>query len=381
MVEAGVVDILCRHVRSSNPFMRINAMWALKHVVYVAKFDERTKCYHTLGHDWLYQLAANGVFHDPSRSSRFFPQRDSDGDEGMAEEFDDASDDDILIEEETFESVEMEEQEDEDAHRLRTSLTPEELIARGVPYCYDFPRNTHPDASVKHSVYKKPSKAGREFIQQQATGFFRNLFSGEGMEPLVEMVLQDMGRQKFLSLLADKLIPRVEKPRSEGLGYIRSTPNPASTPTPPISNSSFAPTNLYNDRINDDKWRICFDSSPETVEAVVYTVVHIAAQSKKLRDMLSQHAGHLLKLVTNMAHNPNANIRRGVVWLVFNIIGGPDEAGNDTTRKDRCRKLDELGFSQALEFLLADTDQDIRERTRLALHELRKEGGFSTQDH
>src|SRR5690606_25857037 len=103
------------------------------------------------------------------------------------------------------------------------------------------------------------------------------------MEELIDLVLQDFGTHQFMGLLAEKIVPRVERPRSEGVGYVR--PSNVNTPTrDPTNNSNHAPGNAFNGTPEDDRWRICFDSSPETIDQVVYTVVHIAAQSRKLKD-------------------------------------------------------------------------------------------------
>ncbi|RPA82787.1 ARM repeat-containing protein [Ascobolus immersus RN42] len=382
LTEAGVVDILCEHVTSSNPFMRVNAMWALKHVVYFAEMDVRMKCYRSLSPQWLYQLARDGTVAEETQ--RHKSQKDFEGDVGMGEpegqDYEDASDDDIDYTDDTYESLEMEEDEDDDPFQLKTDISPDDLRSKNVPYMFDFPSNTAPNAGVKNSSYTKPSKGEREYIQQQIMGFFRNLFSGEHMEALVETVLNDFGTRHFVNLLKEKIAPRVERPRSEGLGYTR--PSGVTLPArDPVTSNAGAPGSSFNGTPEDERWRICFDSSPETIDQVVYTVVHIAAQSKKLKDLLVHEAGDLLKLLTWMIYSPVGSIRRGVVWVAFNMIG-VEEVNDDITRKERCQKMVDYGYVRALEHLLQDADQDIRERTRLALFELRKHAGFSSHgDH
>ncbi|KAG0641964.1 armadillo-type protein [Tuber brumale] len=53
ILEAGVLDILCSHAKSDNAALRLNALWALKHLVLEAETDVKRKCFEGLGVDWL----------------------------------------------------------------------------------------------------------------------------------------------------------------------------------------------------------------------------------------------------------------------------------------------------------------------------------------
>lgn len=60
IVEAGVLQILCAHAHSTNPRLRLNAVWALKHLVFKADKTVKVACLEELGHEWLVQLLCGG---------------------------------------------------------------------------------------------------------------------------------------------------------------------------------------------------------------------------------------------------------------------------------------------------------------------------------
>ncbi|KAI9747560.1 MAG: hypothetical protein M1815_004092 [Lichina confinis] len=59
-MEAGVLQILCAHAHSTNPRLRLNAVWALKHLVFKADQSVKVACLEELGHEWLVHLLYGG---------------------------------------------------------------------------------------------------------------------------------------------------------------------------------------------------------------------------------------------------------------------------------------------------------------------------------
>ncbi|KAK1254290.1 hypothetical protein MKX08_008285 [Trichoderma sp. CBMAI-0020] len=56
LAENGVMKILCEHAHSDNPALRLNALWALKHLVIAVSSDLKRSCLEQLDPDWLVQL-------------------------------------------------------------------------------------------------------------------------------------------------------------------------------------------------------------------------------------------------------------------------------------------------------------------------------------
>src|SRR5256885_12905982 len=55
-MDAGVLKLICEHAHSSNPKLRLNAVWALKHLVFSAENKVKVSCLEELGPGWLVQL-------------------------------------------------------------------------------------------------------------------------------------------------------------------------------------------------------------------------------------------------------------------------------------------------------------------------------------
>src|SRR4051812_20487317 len=52
----GVMKTLCEHAHSANPELRIDSLWALKHLVSSAPNDIKINCLEELGTGWLIQI-------------------------------------------------------------------------------------------------------------------------------------------------------------------------------------------------------------------------------------------------------------------------------------------------------------------------------------
>src|SRR5687768_16001021 len=55
-MEMGILKLICEFAHSSNLSLRLNSMWALKHLVYSAENEVKTSCLEQLKTGWLVDL-------------------------------------------------------------------------------------------------------------------------------------------------------------------------------------------------------------------------------------------------------------------------------------------------------------------------------------
>ena len=103
IAAAGVLKILCEHAHSGNVKLRLNALWALKHLVQSAGNDVKKTCLEELGQGWLVQLICDDTEDEALSSSK-----SRSGPFG----FNEGTEDD----------VQMDQFEDEDEPRMSTSV-------------------------------------------------------------------------------------------------------------------------------------------------------------------------------------------------------------------------------------------------------------------
>ena len=152
---------------------------------------------------------------------------------------------------------------------------------------------------------------------------------GNGAAEIVDFFLAEIGHHEFLSILADKMRPRPNPTR-------RDT---ASNPPPP-------------------------PMPAEILVAVTYVLVNLAAGPPKQRDLLFTHR-ELLKNLMWLFEHPNC------VWVVINLTYEDDQSDRSASH-DRAVKLKSLGVIDRLHSVEEDSDLDVRERTKTALHQIRK---------
>ena len=61
IIDSGVIDIVCEHSQSSNHALRLNAVWAFKHLMYAAEPDLRVSALAKLGTENLIKLCNDPV--------------------------------------------------------------------------------------------------------------------------------------------------------------------------------------------------------------------------------------------------------------------------------------------------------------------------------
>jgi hypothetical protein len=166
-------------------------------------------------------------------------------------------------------------------------------------------------------------------IQAQLLDLLRNLFCGENASEMVQYVVDEMGQDDFFRIMLDRLRPRTLAGPTRKENY--------TTPPPNV-----------------------------IVGKVLFVLVHIAACDPKWRNIIaSQYA--LLKQILTLCSHQDREIRSTCCWIAINLTY-EDDANDRAGCRNRAIELQKVGFVSHLRKMENDSDLDVRERAKTALH-------------
>ncbi|KAH8122739.1 hypothetical protein ACSS6W_005575 [Trichoderma asperelloides] len=334
LAENGVMKILCEHAHSDNPALRLNALWALKHLVIAVSSDLKRSCLEQLGPDWLVQLIC-----DDGQDAVSYNTQPSQ-----------PSGDDVDVD------VDVDVDEDMDA-----SPSDEQVrwmfAANGNPQKLDASRSTKLRqaedklASLRENELNslRRSRNDEVAVQEQGLELIRNLLGlGVGasaespydMTEMIDYLFTTIGQDRLFDLLSSKLRAKVLHP------FSRRAPTPGQE------------TRLIHPHA-------------KIIIPVIYILVHIAASTHQHRQLVARQTD-LLKLLYQQIGNRDKEVRVAVCHFVINLTGHDDESDVQDWSM-RINELKKLGFHTRMEFLKHnDRDLDVRERAKAAVYQLDK---------
>lgn len=327
-----MVKILCDHARCGSAALRLNALWALKHLVTSASVELKKTCLEELQPGWLMQLICDDADNDaendaaPSSSSGRPGAEDLDGDVdmGVGEDQPPAR---PWLSGSFYRSPHALQDADERLLRLAESRL----------------------AALREAEQSQARRARHDelAIQEQALGFIRNLVThaGNGSESagdaadMIDFLFHAVGQERFFEALAAKLRVRVRPPFSRRQ---RRAETPARVLHP----------------------------QAKTTEEVIYILVHVAASVPRHRQLVMAQTD-LLRLLAQLFASQDTSVRVALCHLINNLTW-QDDGGDAHACSQRAVELRKLGFLAKLEMLgQADDDLDVRERARSALWQLK----------
>ena len=358
IIDAGVLKVLCEHAHSMNARLRLNSLWALKHLVYMTPNDVKMACLDQLGPGWLKQIVCN----DADDSALPTGSR---GDESMgnatpiAMSTPNAAGEQVDLLNavvESRESTPPDEDESEDgdlkmvdsigaasrphrdfeANQNGLSLA---LSGKGRMTVSDGFRPRHGIATEAEGRSLKQARSDNTAVQEQGLDFIRNLISGPGAAEMIDYLFRELGQDKVFDILAKKLRPQVinaykrDKRPSSSENSIRHVP-----------------------------------AQTEIIVSVCHVISHIAAGSPRHRQLLISQTELLRSLVLLFDHT-NRNVRSCCAWVVINLTWVDDQS-DFLNCKARAIELKRLGVNQKLEALEQDPELDVRERVKTAMHQI-----------
>lgn len=167
-------------------------------------------------------------------------------------------------------------------------------------------------------------------VQEQTFDLIRNLVCGQESAELIDYLFRHIGEDVLLDALADKL-----RPRSISLPHRRESSS---------SRALQVPT--------------------EILVSVTFVLIHLAASLPRHRELLMGHRD-LLHYMMGYFNHSHRDVRANCVWVVINLTYPDDQVDREASR-GRATKLRSLGILDRLSDLVADSDLDVRERTKTA---------------
>ena len=313
--------------------LRLNSVWALKHLVLGAPNPLKTKCLEELGPGWLKQIISNDtddfVFPSGSRGDR-----DTGSGTPITMGTPNAAGEQVdllnAVEDSSRESSQaFDENVDEDLN-MSDSIG---ALSQAHPEHRSTPLLSHRHENRANDVGTIKSHD----IEREGLDLLRNILAGQGAAEMIDYIFREFGQDKLFELLANKLRPKI--------------------------------LNAFNRerRLSENGVR---QLQPPTkiIVSVLYIIVHIAAGLPRHRQLLVSQS-ELLKLVVPLFTHLDPEVRCPCAWIVINASWHDNSADLPNSRS-RARELVKLGFYEQLEAIEGDPSLDVRERTRTALTQM-----------
>ncbi|KAI0843408.1 ARM repeat-containing protein [Hypoxylon sp. FL0890] len=333
LVDAGILKVLCEHAHSHNAALRLNALWALKHLVHSASVDLKKRAVEELESGWLVRLICDDTEDDALFSAKTRSER-----EAAQDTLDDMDGD-----------IDMGLAEDQYRTWLSASFykTPTTRANPDVRIL----RLAETRLEALREAELSPVRKARHddlAIQEQGLGFIRNLIGGahsssnadspNDTTEMIDFLFSTLGQDRLFDILASKLRVKVLHAFSQRGGA-----------------SSEA-------RILPPQTKI--------IESVIYILVHIAASIPRHRQLVVSQT-ELLKQLAKLFNNQNREVRVALCHLINNLTW-QDNASDGPGCSQRAQELKNLGFLSKLEALKEGDDElDVRERAKSALWQMK----------
>ncbi|KAH9908081.1 armadillo repeat protein [Xylariomycetidae sp. FL2044] len=333
LIDAGILKVLCEHAHSLNPSLRLNALWALKHLVDSAPVELKKRAVEELESGWLVQLV-----HDDTEDDALFSARgrnDRQAGQGILEDMD--------------EDMEMDVTDEQTRPWLSTSFyktsTP---LSQSEARIFRLAESRL--SRLRESELNPARKARHDdlAIQEQGLGFIRNLIGGtqsssitdstNGTTGMIDFLFNTIGQDRLFKILASKLKVKVVRPYSR-----RSAAGSETRLLPPRA---------------------------KVIEAVIYILVHMAASVPRHRQLVIAQTD-LLKQLTKLFNSQDREVRVALCHLINNLTWQDDQADANACSQ-RAIELGKLGFLSKLDALSQGDDElDVRERAKSAIWQMR----------
>ncbi|KAM7218819.1 ARM repeat-containing protein [Rhypophila decipiens] len=324
LIEAGIIKVLCEHAHSQDPGLRLNSMWALKHLVWAVDNKTKKQCLEELESGWLVQLITADTEDDALHARTQRRSQDTDEDEDMDSE--------------TY--------DDDGRFWTWPAMFREPCPAKSASLRTHSPRMQKAEKkllALRDAEINPIRKARNDdlAIQEQAINFIRNLIGQsmtENVAEMVDYVFDQIGQEKLFEILAGKLRVRVLHPFARRYSTGRDT-------------------------------RVLYPQA-KVIEAVIFVLVHIAASKPQHRQLVIAQRD-LLKLLEQHFNSKDSGVRLALCHFLTNLVW-PDDSSDAAACGQRAQELRKLGFLTRLEALeQEDAELDVRERARSAAFQMK----------
>ncbi|KAK4197614.1 armadillo-type protein [Triangularia verruculosa] len=312
LLGAGISKVLCEQAHSLNPGLRLNSMWALKHLVLGFENSQKKQLLEELEPGWLVQLISDDSSEEDTLHTRQRRSTDADDDEDMDAE---ASD------EEESHSWVWSGMNNNPRRMNSTRMQKAEARLTALR-----------EADLNPA---RKARADATSIQEQALGFIQNFIVNpdkpSDQTELVDFLFSELGENRLFGILADKLKVRV--------------------------------VGAYGRRYSKTRDTVVLYPQAKIIMHITYILVHIAASIPRHRQLVIAQT-ELLKLLGGHFTSSSVEVRRALCHLFANLSCLEDDDDRQHC-KQRALELEKLGVLSKLEGLERDdTDLDVRERAK-----------------
>lgn len=312
--------------------LRLNSIWALKHLVLGAPNALKMTCLEELGPGWLKQIISNDT-DDFAFPSGLRGERDAGSRTPITMGTPNAAGEQVDLlnaaEDSSRESSQAFEDNGDDLNMVDSigALSKSHPDYRSNPLLgrqYDL-RENEVETIKSHD------------IEREGLDLLRNILAGSAAHEMIDHIFRELGQDKIFELLANKLRPKV--------------------------------FNAFNRERRSSEIAVRQIQPPtKIIISVLYIIVHIAAGLPRHRQMLVSQS-ELLKLVAPLFTHSDPEVRSPCAWIVINV-SWLDSSADLPNSRSRARELVKLGFYEQLEAIASDPSLDVRERTRTALTQM-----------
>ncbi|KAK0674467.1 armadillo-type protein [Cercophora samala] len=312
LFQAGILKVLCEQAHSHEPGLRLNAVWALRHLVLEVDDSRKKQILEELEPGWLIQLLSD----DTSEEDRQQRSTDADDDEDMDAEATDEEEPHLW----TWLGM--------DGNAKRISSPRMQKAAARLTALRQADRN--PARKARNDTIR---------IQEQALCFIRNFImnpnKAEDQSKLVDYLFLELGEGRLFGILTNKLKMRVVGAYGRKHSKGRDT-------------------------------AVVLQPRDGIIEQITYILVHIAASIPRHRQLVVAQT-ELLKLLVNHFDSDSVGVRRALCHLYANL--SVQEDSDDWHHCiQRTSELERLGVLLKLQGLEnGDADLDVRERAKAAV--------------
>jgi len=318
--DAGAVKILCAHAKRSHHELRVASLWTLKHAMLHAPREKKIEIVDELGSGFLVQAmsgeqrtgAAANVALGMSTPNAAGEQVDLlNAPNSPAMDIDDEFVDDTTAGEGQDDGEVL--REAYGASNMRSMGKPDKQALVNLLNMKEREQNVHLQARQQDYM-----------VQEQALDIVRNLIMGDDSADMIDHINASIGLQRIFEIVEAKLVG----------GHPRNT---APVPT-------------------------------AVVASTIHIINHLAAANAKYKQTLIAQKPILRAWVPLFGH-PSRDVRIMCVWTVINLTWVEDQSDREDARK-RAQELRTLGIDEKIRQLASDPELDVRERVKVAQHQL-----------
>jgi armadillo repeat-containing protein 8 len=256
IVSHNIIGTLCQHAHSANPMLRLDSLWALKHLVYNSSNDLKFKIFQELKPAWIKHLMATDP-EDITPGTVVGMGITHGFGEDVVPRLEDGSVDTVMAE-----SPGLQTWNRHTAERRAQAVSDD-----------DYSKHT-----VKDDI----------MIQTQVLELVVNLICGDGADEVVEYIFKEFNQRELFAILARRLKPRL------------------------ISHSSTAQSNKRD--ISK-----ATSPTTEIIKSVLAIIIHIAAATPRYRTVIISQT-EIMKLILGTFGHVNREVRRHAIWIIINLM-------------------------------------------------------------